>query len=112
MNILIMPAIAADNTAYGNPYSLIIMLLILGLIFYAMIWRPQKQRVIEHKKMIESLAQGDEILTTGGLIGIVTKINTIGYIALALNDNTEIVIKRDFVAALLPKGTIQSLDLE
>ncbi|WWO99249.1 MAG: preprotein translocase subunit YajC [Candidatus Dasytiphilus stammeri] len=111
MNILIMPAIAADNTVYGNPYSLIIMLLTLGLIFYLIIWRPQKQRVIEHKKMMASLAKGDEILTTGGLIGIVTKITAIGYIVIALNDNTQIIIKRDFIVALLPKGTMKSLDL-
>ena len=49
------------------------------------------------------------MLTTGGLVGRVTKVADTGYIAIALNDNNEVVIKRDFVAAVLPKGTMKAL---
>ncbi|MDI5433754.1 preprotein translocase subunit YajC, partial [Salmonella enterica subsp. enterica serovar Kentucky] len=48
-------------------------------------------------------------LTNGGLVGRVTKVAEAGYIAIALNDTTEVVIKRDFVAAVLPKGTMKAL---
>ncbi|HBD3813900.1 TPA: preprotein translocase subunit YajC, partial [Escherichia coli] len=56
-----------------------------------------------------SIAKGDEVLTNGGLVGRVTKVAENGYIAIALNDTTEVVIKRDFVAAVLPKGTMKAL---
>lgn len=54
---------------------------------------------------MSSIAKGDEVLTNGGLVGRATPVAESGYIAIALNDTTEAVIKRDFVAAVLPKGT-------
>ncbi|EAZ8444576.1 preprotein translocase subunit YajC, partial [Salmonella enterica] len=89
--------------------SLILMLVVFGLIFYFMILRPQQKRTKEHKKLMDSIAKGDEVLTNGGLVGRVTKVAEAGYIAIALNDTTEVVIKRDFVAAVLPKGTMKAL---
>jgi preprotein translocase subunit YajC len=88
---------------------MIIMLTIFGLIFYFVILRPQQKKAKEHKKMMSSITKNDEVLTSGGLIGRVTKINDAGYITLLLNETTEIVIRRDFITALLPKGTIKSL---
>ena len=58
---------------------------------------------------MSSIAKGDEVLTNGGLVGRVTKVAENCYIAIALNDTTEVVIKRDFVAAVLPKGTMKAL---
>jgi preprotein translocase subunit YajC len=76
--------------------------------FYFMILRPQQKRTKEHKNLMNSIAKGDEVLTNG-LVGRVTKVAESGYIAIALNDTTEVVIKRDFVAAVLPKGTMKAL---
>jgi preprotein translocase subunit YajC len=58
---------------------------------------------------MDSISKGDEVLTSGGLVGRVTKVSDTGYVAIALNDTNEVVIKRDFVAAVLPKGTIKAL---
>ncbi|MFP3335789.1 preprotein translocase subunit YajC, partial [Pseudomonas sp. SIMBA_064] len=80
---------------------------VFGLIFYFMILRPQQKRAKEHKKLMDSISKGDEVLTSGGLVGRVTKVSDTGYVAIALNDTNEVVIKRDFVAAVLPKGTIK-----
>ncbi|WMY94961.1 MAG: preprotein translocase subunit YajC [Arsenophonus sp.] len=108
MNFFISEAMAlADVRAQENTYSLIIMLVIFGLIFYFVILRPQQKRAKEHKKLIDSISKGDEILTTGGIIGRVMKISETGYIILALNDTNEVTIKRDFVTAVLPKGTMK-----
>ncbi|WMY96735.1 MAG: preprotein translocase subunit YajC [Arsenophonus sp.] len=108
MNFFISEAVAhVDVKSQENTYSLIIMLVIFGLIFYFMILRPQQKRAKEHKKLIDSISKGDEILTTGGIIGRVTKISEKGYIILALNDTNEVTIRRDFVTAVLPKGTIK-----
>ncbi|KAG1716889.1 hypothetical protein ID866_302 [Astraeus odoratus] len=100
---------ATGAPAQGSPMSLILMLVVFGLIFYFMILRPQQKRTKEHKKLMDSIAKGDEVLTNGGLVGRVTKVAESGYIAIALNDTTEVVIKRDFVAAVLPKGTMKAL---
>ncbi len=58
---------------------------------------------------MESITKGDEVLTTGGLIGRVTKVSETGYVVLELSENTEVTIKRDFVAAVLPKGTMKAI---
>ena len=106
MSFFISDAVAATGApAQGSPMSLILMLVVFGLIFYFMILRPQQKRTKEHKKLMDSIAKGDEVLTNGR----VTKVAENGYIAIALNDTTEVVIKRDFVAAVLPKGTMKAL---
>ncbi|SFN38408.1 preprotein translocase subunit YajC [Xenorhabdus japonica] len=102
-------AATAGAPAQGSPYSLIIMLVVFGLIFYFMILRPQQKRTKEHKKLMDSISKGDEVLTSGGLVGRVSKVSDTGYVIVALNDTTEITIKRDFVAAILPKGTMKAI---
>ena len=110
MSFFISDAVAATGApAQGSPMSLILMLVVFGLIFYFMILRPQQKRTKEHKNLMISIAKGDEVLTNGGLVGRVTEVAETGYIAIALNDTTEVVIKRDFVAAVLPKGTMKAL---
>jgi preprotein translocase subunit YajC len=110
MSFFISDAVAAAGApSQGSPYSLVIMLVVFGLIFYFLILRPQQKRAKEHKKLMDSISKGDEVLTSGGLVGRVTKVSDTGYVAIALNDTNEVVIKRDFVAAVLPKGTIKAL---
>ena len=110
MSLFISDAVAAAGApSQGSPYSLVIMLVVFGLIFYFMILRPQQKRAKEHKKLMDSISKGNEVLTSGGLVGRVTKVSDTGYVAIALNDTNEVVIKRDFVAAVLPKGTIKAL---
>ncbi|WP_395479652.1 preprotein translocase subunit YajC [Candidatus Curculioniphilus buchneri] len=110
MNFFIFDAFATTETSsQGSPYSLMVIFLIFGLIFYFMILRPQKKRTQMHKELIRSLTKGDEVLTTSGFVGRVIKISDTNYISIALNDTNEVVIKRTFVAALLPKGTMKAL---
>ena len=110
MSLFISDAVAAAGApSQGSPYSLVIMLVVFGLIFYFMILRPQQKRTKDHKKLMDSISKGDEVLTSGGLVGRVTKVSDTGYVAIALNDTNEVVVKRDFVAAVLPKGTIKAL---
>jgi len=113
MSFFISNAMAEGGAAAaqtGGGLELIFMLAIFGLIFYFMIYRPQAKRVKEHKNLMSSLGKGDEVLTTGGLIGKITKVNDESdYLVIALNDATEVTIKKDFVSAVLPKGTLKSL---
>ncbi|MCK9999010.1 preprotein translocase subunit YajC [Providencia rettgeri] len=110
MSFFISEAVAsAGAPAQGSPYTMVIMLVVFALIFYFMILRPQQKRAKEHRKLMESITKGDEVLTTGGLIGRVTKVSETGYVVLELSENTEVTIKRDFVAAVLPKGTMKAI---
>lgn len=95
--------------AEANSYILIAMLVIFSLFFYFMSMRPQQKRAKERREVLASIAKGDEVLTTGGLIGRVVKIGDNGYLSIELNESTEVVIKRDFIASVLPKGTMKSL---
>ncbi|AXN02400.1 Sec translocon accessory complex subunit YajC [Candidatus Purcelliella pentastirinorum] len=98
-----------DYTNQSNSYPIFFMLFIFILVFYFLILRPQQKRSKEHKHIVESISKGEEILTTSGLIGKVVKINSEDYITLSLNSSTEVIIKRDFISNILPKGTIDGL---
>lgn len=89
--------------------STIFIFVLFGLIFYFMIYRPQAKRNKEHKKLMSELAKGTEVLTAGGLIGRITKVSADSdSIVIALNDATEVTINRNYVAAVLPKGSLKS----
>ena len=108
--MFISNAYAADAPQAGGTMELVFMLVMFGLIFYFMIFRPQSKRVKEHKNLMASISKGDEVLTSGGILGKVTKISEESdYVLLAINDNNQITIKKDYIAAVLPKGSIQSL---
>lgn len=110
MSLFISQAFSAtNNLPQKSSYPLIIMLIVFGLIFYFMVLRPQQKRVKEHKNLINSISKGDEILMSSGIVGRVNKVKENGYIILLLNDKNEVIIKRDFIAAILPKGTIKSI---
>ncbi|OOH90564.1 preprotein translocase subunit YajC [Pasteurellaceae bacterium 15-036681] len=94
----------------GGGMEMIFILVIFGLIFYFMIYRPQAKRQKQQRDLLSSLEKGNEVLTSGGLIGKITKVTADNdNIVIALNDTTEVTIKRDFVVAVLPKGSLKSL---
>lgn len=101
---------AAGAPAQGDTTSLLFMLVVFGLIFYFLLYRPQKKRMDEHKSLITSIAKNDEVLTQGGIVGKVTKISDEkDFIVLSLNENHEVMVQKSAVTAVLPKGTIKSL---
>ncbi|MCC4834581.1 preprotein translocase subunit YajC [Shewanella sp. 1_MG-2023] len=101
---------AAGAPQGGGTMELIFMLVVFGLIFYFMIFRPQSKRVKEHKSLMSALSKGDEVLTSGGILGKIAKISEDSdYLLLSINETSQITIKKDYVAAVLPKGSIQSL---
>ena len=94
----------------GSPMSMLFIFIIFGLIFYFMIYRPQAKRNKEHKKLMSELTKGTEVLTAGGIIGKITKVvENSDSIVIALNDSTEVTINRNYITAVLPKGTIKTL---
>jgi len=111
MNFFISSAMAQTAEGAANAPSPIYNFLFLGgfaVIFYFLIWRPQSKRAKEHKSLLESISKGDEVLTTGGMLGKVNRIDE-HYVALQVADNVELKLQKSSVAAVLPKGTIKSI---
>jgi len=110
MSLFISQAHAAAEGQPDGSMSFILMMVVFAAIFYFMIYRPQAKRTKAHKSLMESIGKGDEVLTQGGLIGRVVKVNTENdYLQIELNENNIISIKRDYVTAVLPKGTLKSI---
>ena len=83
------------------------IILMFVLLYFLMI-RPQMKRAKETKAMIEALQKGDEVITAGGVIGRITRISD-GYIGLEIAPNIEINVQKAAVQVLLPKGTLKNL---
>ncbi len=100
---------AAPAPAAGGAESTFITLLPLVLMFvvlYFIMIRPQMKRQKEHKAMIEALAKGDEVVTVGGLAGRVSKLGET-YVGLEIANNIEVQVQRTAVVQVLPKGSLK-----
>jgi len=82
------------GTAVGGQF---LMLAIIGLIFYFLLIRPQSQRMKKHRAMLEAIARGDEVVTSGGLIGKVKKV-TDDELTLTIGTNQDVKIVRSMIA--------------
>lgn len=110
MSLFISQAHAAEGAPAQGGLSLLFTMAIFAAIFYFMIYRPQAKRTKEQKNLMDSLSKGDEVLTQGGLIGRVVKISAENdYVQLELNENNVIAMKKSFISAILPKGTLKSI---
>ena len=83
------------------------IILMFVLLYFLMI-RPQMKRAKEHRSMTEGLQKGDEVVTSGGVLGKITKISD-PYVSLEIAPNTEVQVQKSAVQTLLPKGTLKSL---
>lgn len=111
MSLFISNAYAEGGAAPASAGpDMLIMLLIFGLIFYFMIYRPQAKRVKEHKSLVSSLSKGDEVLTAGGILCKITKVSDDkDFVKVELAEGTEIMIQKSSIGSVLPKGTIKSI---
>jgi preprotein translocase subunit YajC len=91
----------------GGFESMLLIVLMFGVLYFLMI-RPQMKRAKEHKTMIDALQKGDEVVTTGGIVGRVTRIND-NYVSLEIAPNVEVQMQRPAVQLVMPKGTIKNL---
>ncbi|MDP3670556.1 MAG: preprotein translocase subunit YajC [Telluria sp.] len=98
---------AADTGLMGN-LSTFLPLVLMFVVMYFLMIRPQQKRAKEQRNMMEALGKGDEVITAGGMLGKVSKV-TESYITLEIAANTEVVIQKNSVTTLLPKGTLKSL---
>ena len=85
--------------------SMLPLVLMFVVLYFVMI-RPQMKKQKEHRSMIEALAKGDEIVTGGGMLGKVNKLGD-GYLSLEIANGVEVQVQRSAVIQVLPKGTIK-----
>lgn len=83
-------------------------LIILFAVFYFLLIRPQLKQAKQHKALVAGLAKGDEVATSGGLLG---KIKEIGdnFVLIEIAEGTEVRVQRQSVSAVMPKGTLKTL---
>lgn len=110
--MLISDAFAqAAAPAQSDASSLISLLPMVGIlvIFYFLLIRPQSKRAKEHKQMVEALQRGDEVITNGGILGLVVNVSE-GYVIVEIAPSVEVTLQRSSVQTLLPKGTLKSIE--
>lgn len=98
---------AAAGDATGGIMGLLPIILMFVVLWFLMI-RPQMKRAKEHKAMVEAMQKGDEVLTNGGIAGRITKMGET-YIGVEIAENVEISVQRNAITAILPKGTLKTL---
>lgn len=99
---------AAAAQPQPNAFMQFLPLIILVVLFYFMLIRPQMKRNKEQREMISALAKGDEALTSGGLAGRITAIGE-NYITLEVADGVAVKVQKVAVVSVLPKGTLKNL---
>ncbi len=98
-------AAAAGGDMQSSLMSMLPLVLMFVVLYFVMI-RPQMRKQKEHRTMIEALAKGDEIVTSGGLLGKVTKMGD-SYLGLEVASGVELQVQRSAVVQVLPKGSIK-----
>ena len=108
LEFFIQNAWAEGTSPQGGGIMGFLPLILIFVVFYFFLIRPQMKQAREHKQMVEALIKGDEIVTSGGLLG---KINKVGdnFIILEIAKDIEVKVQKHAVSATMPKGTIKTL---
>ena len=99
------PAAAGGSDIQSSLMSMLPLVLMFVVLYFVMI-RPQMKRQKEHRTMVEALAKGDEVATSGGMLGKVTKLGDV-YLGVEIANGVEVTVQRSAVVQVLPKGTVK-----
>jgi preprotein translocase subunit YajC len=107
MEFFIADAFAQNGAQQGFGLNMFLMIGVFFVIMYFMIIRPQSKQAKEHKKLMESLSKGDEVVTSGGFMG---KIAAVGEqtVQVELTEGVTVKLQKHAVTKLLPKGTLKN----
>ena len=106
--MIISPAYAQAASGGDPGFIGFLPIILMFVLLYFLMIRPQMKRAKEQKAMIEALQKGDEVVTAGGVVGRITKLGE-QYVTIEIAPNTEIVVQRSAVQVPLPKGTLKTL---
>jgi preprotein translocase subunit YajC len=97
-----------DGLGLGSNLTSFLPLVLMFVVMYFLMIRPQQKKAKEQKAMMEALAKGDEVVTAGGLLGKIAKVND-ACITIEVATGTEVVIQKSAITMVLPKGTLKTL---
>ena len=108
--VLISPAYAQASGAVPQADTLLTFLPMVAIfvVFYFLLIRPQQKKQKETRAMLDALEKGNEIVTAGGVLGRIVKIDE-QYATIEIAPNTQMIVQRGAISQLLPKGTIKAL---
>ena len=86
----------------------IMFIVLMSVIIYFLMIRPQMKRAKEQRTMLEALQKGDEVITAGGVLGRISKMGE-AYVTIEIAPNTEVSVQKAAVQTVLPKGTLKSI---
>ncbi|THF61880.1 preprotein translocase subunit YajC [Pseudothauera nasutitermitis] len=99
---------AADGAAQGGGLMGLLPLILMFVVLWFLMIRPQMKRAKEHKAMVEALAKGDEVVTGGGIAGRVVEVGD-AFVQVEVAADTVVAVQKQAVATVLPKGTLKAL---
>ena len=105
-DFFINSAHAQDAGGQGGLLSFL-PLIVIFVIFYFLLIRPQMKRAKEHRKLVEQLSAGSEAVTNGGLLGRITHVGE-SFVTVEIADNVQIKVQKHAISSVMPKGTIKS----
>ncbi len=109
MDWLIPSAYAqAAGGAQPNAFTSLLPLVLIFVVFYFLLIRPQTKRAKEHKAMVAALAVGDEVVTSGGMLGRITEVGD-QFLTVEVAEGVRVKVQRHTVTSILPKGTLKSV---
>lgn len=100
---------AATQHPQGSFLSMLWLPLLIIIVFYFLLIRPQSKRAKEHKKLLQDLSVGDEIVSTGGIVAKVVRLKD-NFVVLEITKGVEITLQKSSIAQVLPKGTVDSIN--
>lgn len=106
MNFLISDAWAQNGFGGSGGLVGLLPMVLIFVIFYLLLIRPQQKRAKQHKAMVAELSKGDEIVTNGGTLGKVTGVDD-NFVTVEVAEGVRIKVQRMAVAQMMPKGTIK-----
>ena len=108
--MLISQAWAQGSGAGGQGFDMmgVLPIILMVVLLYFLMIRPQMKRAKEHRTLLDGLEKDDEVVTVGGVLGRITKLNE-NYVTLEIAHNIEVQVQRPAVQVLLPKGTIKNI---
>ena len=111
MSFFIEEAMAEGGAAALSAPDLISQLMVFGgifLIFYLLFIRPQNKKMKEHQAMVDALAKGDEIVTSGGVLGKVVGLHD-SFVSIEVAKDIKLKVQRSAIGTIQPKGTIKGI---
>jgi preprotein translocase subunit YajC len=104
MSFFIADAMAQTAPQQGAGLGALLFPILLIVVFYFLLIRPQTKRAKEHKQMVEALKKGDEVVTSGGVLGRIMEVGE-NFVQLEVAEGLQLKVQKQAVASLMPKGT-------